>query len=140
MALGGKRPGAGQPKLTDRDTTRKAVSGISEKIDNALPRAFQALVNALNATKMVAKINGRDEEGRPTYEYHDVPDHYIRTRAAKMIIDKRIPDVAKHVVETTNDQPFAIVVNPYKPPPNTNLPQTIEATAVEIDTSKDPDE
>jgi len=67
----------------------------TDLIDKAQPRAAQALLEALKATRNVPRIIGRDNKGRLEYEYIERPDHQIRISAAKALLAKRVPDVCR---------------------------------------------
>ncbi len=74
------------------------------------------MVKALKATMRVHRIIGQDKAGKPIYGYEDVPDHTVRIRAAQIILNKRIPDVARQ--EFTNPEgnplPLGVILYPEK--------------------------
>ncbi len=81
----------GRKRIEDRDPV--TYGRACRMIDKALPDACKAIIDALTATYDVPQIIGRDEKGRPQYEYVEKPDHRTRVKAAQVLINKRIGDV-----------------------------------------------
>jgi len=82
---GGKRPGAGRKGLKDRKT-KGHVKRATERLDKIQPRCVEVLEEAMEATKIVK--DGEDS-------WSEIPDHYVRTKAAAIALAKRIPDLNK---------------------------------------------
>lgn len=100
MSHGGARKGAGRKALPKRKTEDR-VRAASEEIDKAQPLAVRALLEALQAKVRVGK--------------RWVPDHPTRVRAAGMILNKRIPDVARTEFADPNGKPVNLGVILYPP-------------------------
>lgn len=78
-----------------KERSPKAMAAATKVIDDAQPRAAKVLLEALQAVTHYPRIIGRDEKGKPEYEYVEVPDHQVRIKAAVALLNKRIPDVTK---------------------------------------------
>jgi len=72
-------------RTVDRRPSGEAVKATSRQIDRDIPRCWQAIIDALSATKWI-QVNG---------EWKEVPDHFTRIGAAKIGLSKRIPDLQK---------------------------------------------
>lgn len=92
---------------------RVPMGKATKLIDDAQPRAAKTLIDALEATFPYPIIVGRDPATKkPIYEYQERPDHSARTQAAKILLGKRIPDLAKTEVENTGEMKYVIQITP----------------------------
>lgn len=98
------RPGA-------RRRAESHLKVATRRIDEAQPRAAAALLEALEATTAFPKIIGRDEKGRPEYEYVEVPDHHVRVKAAAVLLNKRIPDLARTELTAPGGGPVRFIID-----------------------------
>lgn len=97
MTHGGKRKGAGRKPLPGRKTS-SYVDDATAQIDKAQPRAVRALLDGLLATKAESLMIGKDDKGKPIFKVVNNPDHHVRVKAAGMLLNKRIPDLARNEV------------------------------------------
>lgn len=105
---GGRRPGSGRKGVKDRKNGSSVAAAI-DAIDAACNPAVQRLVEALNATREVPIISGRDENGKCEYTYKEIPDYLSRITSAKIILNKRIAD--KKTLDNNEKNPIKIILS-----------------------------
>ena len=100
--------------IKGRPTSSKRAHGAlkraTDKIDKLQSTAVDVLEAAMSATTLFAKINGRDTNGKCTYEYVEIVDHQTRTRAAAILLKKRIPDIQAITHSGDDSSPISLKI------------------------------
>jgi len=87
-----------------------ALKRATDKIDKLQSTAVDVLEAAMSAVTLFAKINGRDANGKCTYEYVEIVDHQTRTRAAAILLKKRIPDIQAITHSGDDSSPISLKI------------------------------